>query len=126
MKRGNEKSQWWTCTLCQSRWERIKPADTSGTEPTGEEPLTWGRHSGRTMEYVRIADPNYCHWVLMTSETEETVCSGLMRFARYLTTKEQQAATAASSTQQPTPPAPTHSMPDGDTDMTGSEASTTA
>jgi hypothetical protein len=91
--RGNKNSQWWTCVMCQSRWERLSlpNAETSG-EPQDDEMLTFGKHAGLTMAQMYQTKKDYCRWALATAETEPAASDGLLRLARYVAHQEAQEA----------------------------------
>ena len=51
--RGNKHAAWWTCLACGSRWEghtlgKFTPMD----EPEGSELVLFGKHAGKTFQWV--------------------------------------------------------------------------
>ena len=55
---------------------------------TGRDILTFGRHTGKTYDTVYTLHPDYCNWVLNTAETGDSPSPQLVKFARYLSTRE--------------------------------------
>jgi len=89
MKRRGNKKKWWTCTQCQSRWERHTLAEvTPEGVPQGTEVLLEGTHAGTTFSDIFETQPNYCRWVMITLEQGEEVNPQLTRLAHYLQQRE--------------------------------------
>ena len=93
-RRGNAKEQkdgsknfslWWTCLLCNSRWERyaVPAPQTEGT-PADSDIILFGKHAGLTFLEVYNKYPSYCNWVLETQEMGESPSQHLLYFAKYL------------------------------------------
>ena len=100
--RGNKHEKWWTCKFCGTRWIRQDVHVMTGIEETDDEWIGFGRYRSHEMGLVRIADPNYCKWVLETAEKEPgTCCPALLRFARYLARKEREEALEEFQEQMP-------------------------
>ena len=92
VRRGNKNSQWWTCTQCMTRWERLpleslepKAATTKDTDL-----VTFGQYEGKT--YLEVfQDPTHAQYVLMTAEQDPKASPAVKRLARYLVEKERSA-----------------------------------
>ena len=92
MKRRGNKTKWWTCNLCKSRWERTFPEIPQGV-PTDREIMTNGPHAGRSFHYLWENEHQYNQWVRLTADTHpEGMDPALYRLAAYLARKEQVAA----------------------------------
>jgi len=86
---GKADQKWWTCTACGIRWERIPLAHFELTSaPKCRDVLTFGRHAGKTYDFVYLNHASYCQWILMTTESGDDACPQLIKFARYLATRE--------------------------------------
>jgi hypothetical protein len=89
---GRGEQQWWYCQACGNRWKRIPLSKyallSAGTVPSGNDILCFGKHLGKTCATVYKLYPEYCEWILKTAETGDDPCPQLMRFAKYLATKE--------------------------------------
>ena len=48
------------------------------------ETLTFGKYLGQKFSDVMMNHPEYCHWVMMTSEMEESASQDLTNFADFL------------------------------------------
>jgi len=90
MKRRGNKTKWWTCTQCQSRWERLAMGDlTPEGVPTRTELRLQGQHQGMTFAQIFEEEKGYCRWVLLTVEQgEETHNQSLLRLAAYIQRRE--------------------------------------
>ena len=99
MKRRGNKTKWWTCQLCKSRWERITPEYPTGF-PTDEELMLSGQHAGKSFLHIWNFEHQYVHWVRLTAETNPGdvrlggpgVDPQIYRLAAYLEQKEQTTA----------------------------------
>ena len=85
--RGNRDQKWWTCVLCQSRWERMPMTIPTGY-PTDDDPVTFGRHQGSTFLQIYQSHRDYAEWVLRTIESGDGTSPGLRRLGEYLVMKE--------------------------------------
>ena len=100
MKRRGNKTKWWTCQLCKSRWERITPEYPTGF-PTDEELMLSGQHAGKSFLHIWNFEHQYVHWVRLTAETNPGdvrlggpgVDPQIYRLAAYLEQKEQTTGT---------------------------------
>ena len=96
MKRRGNKAKWWTCQLCQSRWERIIPEIPTGF-PTDDELMLIGQHAGKSFLHIWNFEHQYVHWIRLTAETTPGdvrlggpgVEPQIYRLAAYLEQKEQ-------------------------------------
>ena len=88
--RGGRGGQiWWTCTGCGNRWERVPLSKFETTSPSSDKDLlTFGKYLGKSYDYVYLNDPQYCGWVLMTAESGDSPSPQLIKFAKYLATRE--------------------------------------
>lgn len=86
--RGDKK--WWCCQACGTRWERILLSSFEGTKDrqSGTDLITFGKHAGKTYNTVYVQHPDYCDWILRTAETGDSPCQSLLKFAKYLATRE--------------------------------------
>ena len=76
---------WWTCQLCNSRWERkAVPQTLDDDDPSDSDPILFGKHVGLTYLEVYNQYPKYCSWVLETAENDDKPSAGLLRLASYL------------------------------------------
>jgi hypothetical protein len=92
MKRRGNKTKWWTCNQCKSRWERIIPEFPQGI-PTDRELMLSGIHAGKTFLHILETEHQYTHWVRLTAETNpEGAEPQIYRLAAYLARKEQMSA----------------------------------
>ena len=99
MKRANRCSvglrKWWTCKACQSRWERRTLGLTVPEEPPiqegppkGSEILTVGRYVGKDFETIYNTGPDYCRWMVQTSDQNPQRAPTLCRLTLYVAEKE--------------------------------------
>ena len=89
MKRRGNKTKWWTCNLCKSRWERLVPENPQGV-PTDREVMMSGPHAGKTFRHLWENEHQYTQWVRLTADTHpEGADPAIYRLAAYLTRKEQ-------------------------------------
>ena len=69
------------------------------TQPTGvprdDEPVTFGRHAGRTILQIYQQHQGYADWVLRTVESGARPSADLRRLAEYLVIKEVRRANTA-------------------------------
>ena len=87
--RGDQK--WWTCAACGARWERTPLSHYevhSSAQSNGRDLVTFGQHAGKSYDTVYANHPSYCNWILQTAETGDDKSPQLVKFARYLATKE--------------------------------------
>ena len=99
MKRRGNKTKWWTCHLCKSRWERIIPEYPQGF-PTDDELMLSGQHAGKSFLHIWNFEHQYVHWTRLTAETNPGdvrlggpgVDPQIYRLAAYLERKEQTTA----------------------------------
>ena len=89
-RRGNAKEKdgkkqavlWWTCLLCNSRWERYPaPAPSDERIPCDSDRVLFGKHSGLTFREVYDNHPSYCSWVIETQGQGESPSPQLLYFA---------------------------------------------
>ena len=87
---GRGDLKWWCCQACGTRWERILLSSFEGTtdRPSGSDLVTFGRHAGKTYNTVYVQDPGYVNWILQTAESGDSPSASLLKFARYLATRE--------------------------------------
>ena len=86
--RGNRDTKWWTCLLCNSRWERTPLREHQGPA-TSKETATFGKYAGHTLGQIYQNDKQYCEWVLRTIESgDKPKSTGIMRLAQYIATRE--------------------------------------
>ena len=93
--RGNKTQKWWTCNLCQSRWERVPldlPAPTM--EPRDIDVMQIGKYQGKTFQEIYETQGHYCQWVLQTVDCEPSSSQHLKRLASYIVSREQREAHA--------------------------------
>ena len=91
VKRGNTSAHWWTCTLCQTRWERrTLDAMTLTGAVTGNEVLLTGKYLGKTFSSILISDPSYCQHAVASAEQEPSTHPSMRRFAQYIAEAEAQ------------------------------------
>jgi len=91
MPRGSKTNKWWTCKLCQRRWERefLSQYQPKGSDGLNELDLvTFGKYAGETYNQVYETDRSYVDWVLMTAEQSNESSPGLQRLAKYFVEKE--------------------------------------
>ena len=93
--RANKHAAWWTCVACGSRWEghtlgKFTPMD----EPEGSELVLFGKHAGKTFQWVANNVPKYLEWVVMTADNDPDCCESLTRLARWAAIREWQAASS--------------------------------
>jgi hypothetical protein len=90
--RGDKK--WWLCQACGTRWQRIPLDDLAPrTETLGSrDRITFGKYLGQSYQQVYLNHPDYCQWVLQTAETGDAPSWMLIRFAKWLATKEARTA----------------------------------
>ena len=50
--------------------------------------ITFGKYMGKTYQAIYLEHPEYCDWILQTAETGDHPSQQLLRFAKYLATKE--------------------------------------
>mmetsp|Transcript_93083 Transcript_93083/g.164592 ORF Transcript_93083/g.164592 Transcript_93083/m.164592 type:complete len:385 (+) Transcript_93083:42-1196(+) len=77
-----------------------------GGEPSDETVVAFGKHRGRTFKDVVTAVPDYCKWVLKTSQTSVGQCAAFDLFTRYLQQRpelKQSSSFTANSQQAPLP-----------------------
>ena len=91
MKRhGNKTTKWWTCTECQTRFERKELEDLKPAGPMRDQDLVlFGMHVGKTYLQIYNEQPSYAQWVMQTAESGDS-SPDLARLARYLARKEQE------------------------------------
>jgi hypothetical protein len=95
---GNKHAQWFTCLDCTMRWNRTKIPDRS-SPPHHLDLVLFGRCANLTYQDVCQNSPQYALWVLQTAEETPQASPQLLRFAQYIRSmKEAAATTAASST----------------------------
>ena len=76
---------WWTCKLCNSRWERQPiPAHQNPDEPQDSDRLTFGKHLGKTYLEVYNTEPQYCSWAIETVQHGDHPTKELQRLVDYL------------------------------------------
>jgi hypothetical protein len=88
---GRGELKWWTCIACGTRWARIPLSHYelhSAGQSNGNDLVTFGMHAGKTYNTVYHKHQQYCEWVLQTAETGDDPSPQLIKFARYLATKE--------------------------------------
>ena len=86
---GRGDLKWWICQACGTRWERVPLSKFETTaQPNCKDLLTFGRHAGKTYDFVYLNHINYCEWILKTAESGDDACDQLIKFARYLATRE--------------------------------------
>ena len=86
---GRNDQRWWCCQACGARWERIPLSKYETNEqPSGKDLVTFGMHAGKTYNNVYLSHPTYCDWIMKTAETGDDASAQLIKFARYLTTRE--------------------------------------
>ena len=95
-QRSNKTTAWWTCVACLSRWEcrslgKCAPMD----EPEGSELVLFGKHVGKTFQWVADNVPSYLNYVVMAAENETDCCEGLLRPARWAAIQEWREAVAS-------------------------------
>jgi hypothetical protein len=93
--RGNDKKNssgkgiWWTCIMCNSRWERRLVDEVPEGTPQDSEVLTFGKHAGQTFLDASIENPKYCEWVVGTvTDPHSDPCPQMQRFSEFLLTQE--------------------------------------
>ena len=85
---GRADHKWWSCQACGTRWERIPLSKFETTsQPSCKDLLTFGKHAGKTYDFVYLNHINYCEWILK-AESGDDACAQLVKFARYLATRE--------------------------------------
>ena len=92
---GRNDLRWWCCQACGTRWDRIplsKYEPTQTTQSSGKDLVTFGKHAGKTYDQVLQSYPGYCEWVMKTAEEGDDVGVQLIKFARYLATREARSA----------------------------------
>ena len=105
-RRSKGKTQWWTCRMCASRWERYDcvpdaNADTiaavyqpptqipkAAEGPKDHERIDFGRNAGKTMRQAWESDRSYCDWVTTEVEQGRGTSPGFHRLALYTTIKQ--------------------------------------
>ena len=88
-KRANQRSRWWTCRACQSRWERRALGSiVPEPPPEGSEILTVGRYVGKDFETIYNTDPDYCRWMVQTSDQNPQRAPTLCRLTMYAMERE--------------------------------------
>ena len=86
---GRADQKWWSCQACGTRWERIPLSKFETTsQPSCKDLLTFGKHAGKTYDFVYLNHINYCEWILRTVESGDDAGLQLFKFARYLATRE--------------------------------------
>ena len=89
---GRGEKHWWYCKACGNRWKRIPLSHyeihSAGTVASGNDIITFGKHTGKTCATVFNKHPEYCQWILKTAETGDDPCQGLMKFAKYIASRE--------------------------------------
>ena len=55
---------------------------------SGTDIICFGKHMGKTCKTVYEKYPEYCEWILKTAETGDDPCQQLMKFAKYLASRE--------------------------------------
>jgi hypothetical protein len=86
---GRADQKWWSCQACGTRWERIPLSKFETTsQPSCKDLLTFGKHAGKTYDFVYLNHINDCEWILKTAESGDDACAQLVKFARYLATRE--------------------------------------
>ena len=84
--RGNKGDQWWICTGCLSRWDRLEASDPSPNDCQDLGLLKFGKHMGSTFLEVYEQDREYCLWILETVEKGDPSAE-IHQFAQYLQNK---------------------------------------
>ena len=88
-RRGNRKSRWWTCDLCQTRWERRTVDSVLMTGPVGgNEILLTEKYLCKTFNSVMLSDPSYCQHAVASAEQEPSTHQSMRRFAQYIAETE--------------------------------------
>ena len=89
---GRGEKQWWYCQACGNRWKRIPLSKyeipSAGTVSGGNDIICFGKHTGKTCATVYRLHPEYCQWILQTAETGDDPCQQLMKFAKYIASRE--------------------------------------
>mmetsp|Transcript_13023 Transcript_13023/g.27081 ORF Transcript_13023/g.27081 Transcript_13023/m.27081 type:complete len:405 (-) Transcript_13023:53-1267(-) len=87
--------------------------------PSDQEPLTFGKHRGKTLLDVVTSLPDYCRWILKTSRTSKSQCAGFDRFVWYLWHRPEfaqehaeLAKSQAPASNSPQPPIPKSCLPE--------------
>ena len=79
---------------CQARWQRRSLSEfRMDMEPSGDEPIGYGKYVGRLMENIYDEDKGYCMWVMETMDKED-MCVEAKRFAQYIRRRETEVARA--------------------------------
>ena len=88
--RGTPPTLWWYCEACGNRWQRIPLSnyESAGTVSSGNDILCFGKHIGKTCRTVYGKHPEYCQWILKTAETGDSPCQELLKFARYISSRD--------------------------------------
>ena len=85
----NVAYQWFTCRRCHGRWERTPLLVNQSEETTDDDPLDFGKFTGRAYSDVFNSQKAYCDWVVDTSTTGDSPSRQLQRFARYILAKRE-------------------------------------
>ena len=87
---GRGDLKWWYCQACGTRWERIPLSSFEGTNDlqSGKDLVTFGKHAGKNYNTVWVNYPDYCDWVLRTTESGDDPSPALKKFARYIASRE--------------------------------------
>jgi hypothetical protein len=83
---GRNDQRWWHCQACGNRFRRIPLSSyvSAGSVATGPEIIAFGKHMGKTCNTVYEKHPEYCLWVIATSESGDDACQQLHKFAKYI------------------------------------------
>ena len=98
-RRADGSSQWWTCRMCASRWERYESVPDADYQPPMQIPeaaegpkdherLDSGKHKGETMRQAWETDRSYCDWVTDEVRQGRGSSPDLYRLAVYTTMKQ--------------------------------------
>jgi len=87
---GRNDQKWWCCQACGARWDRIllSKYEPTTSQPSGKDLVTFGKHAGKTYDNVFLNNPGYCDWIMKTAEEGDDAGVQLIKFARYLATRE--------------------------------------
>jgi hypothetical protein len=101
MKRRGNKTKWWTCTQCQSRWERRSMEDQIPEgSPQGSEMMLQGTSMGQTFSDIYENNRTYCQWALLTAgEGMQEATPQVHRLAAYA--RQRETAEASGWLQEP-------------------------
>ena len=83
-KAGNKDAKWWTCTLCDMRWERL-PIPTQDHPATMEDLMLFGPHAEKTYGQVKDQFPGYVEYLIEDSHRVDQIPSREhSRFAQWI------------------------------------------